>query len=307
MKTFSQFMIEAQGDYDHEFQSGAQISGGHGATIGRDRRGQGGKGKPRTKTIFVDGKAKVVPVTYVGKGEEGRRSDAGKPRPASTRLQQPTGEKRELTPQEKRERARQEYLAKKRAKESGESAPTSKKLSQQATRLLSVKAPEPQSQFTPSPRQGARSPLLHPNEPDRILSRKETERVRNVGRSLLTHMRGWDSEGSSDESDDEAYSKEKHGEKKPVHKDASVYMGRLHAPTRGKGTLHPHGAFGYTKKRIAQDKEKEEKQKELKAKRKEDYVRRAQKYAEIDRSAQHNLRVKRAGEKILSDIQQGKD
>lgn len=296
MKTFSQFMIEAQGDYDHEFQSGAQISGGHGATIGRDRRGQGGKGKPRTKTIFVDGKAKVVPVTYVGKGEEGRRSDAGKPRPASTRLQQPTGEKRELTPQEKRERKRQEYLAKKRAKESGES-PTSSELSKQATKLLSVKAPKPKSQFTPSPRQGVRSPLLHPKEPTRILSRKEVERVRNVGRSLLTHKRGWDSE-----SDDEAYNKEKHGEKKPVHKDASVYMGRLHAPTRGKGTPHPHGAFGYTKERMAQDEKEKAQKATIRKKKTRQTIRRA-----MTSSARRRRAITSAGERLLSDIQQGKD
>ncbi len=150
MKSFSNFCAEAYSceAYDAPFMSGAQ-------TV---RTGDGRIGRERTKTV-----PERKPIKATGGGASAPRKipklrkDAGVPRPASTRLQQPTQErgsadvKARAAAAVKKER---EEAAKKRAAErSGGEKPKAKPkdLSQQASKILSTKtkAPKPAPGYTP--------------------------------------------------------------------------------------------------------------------------------------------------------------
>ena len=126
MKTFAKFLEEAYSceakAYDAAFMSGAQvIRTGEGGRIGAERR----KTAPeRTRTKRGPGGTTLPAKPYE------KRSDAGIPRPASTRVQEPTKERGSaaLSPKEAQRKA---YLERKE-REAGKKTPT-------ATQLLSKK------------------------------------------------------------------------------------------------------------------------------------------------------------------------
>ena len=138
MKTFAKFIEEA---YDAAFMSGAQvIRTGEGGRIGAERR----KTEPeRTKTKIGPGGTTLPAKPYKP------RKDIGAPKPASTRVQEPTKErgskdvkaKADAAAKEERMKASKARVA---AKSSGQDAPKAKpkpkELEQQATKLITNKA-----------------------------------------------------------------------------------------------------------------------------------------------------------------------
>jgi len=147
MKTFSNFCAEA---YDAPFMSGAQtVSPGDGR-IGRERT----KTVPERKPIKATGGGASAP-RKIPK----LRKDAGVPRPASTRLQQPTQERGSADVKARaaaaaKEESRKAAQARAAAKSGGEKPKPKAKpkdLSQQASKILSTKtkAPKPAPGYTP--------------------------------------------------------------------------------------------------------------------------------------------------------------
>ncbi len=152
MKSFHQFITEAEDRYDRE---GTAIGGGGlshrgGTKIGADRKKQekslpsphskGDKPKARVKAI---GGGKTAPAK-----EYKTRKDAGSQRPkgrTSARLQQPTRERgsAKLSPREQQRKAALE----RRAAKSGES--NKKDLEKAATKLLTKKTTKTDSNYTP--------------------------------------------------------------------------------------------------------------------------------------------------------------
>ena len=139
MKSFSNFCTEA---YDAAFMSGAQvIRTGEGGRIGAERR----KTAPeRTRTKRGPGGTTLPAKPYKP------RSDIGTPKPASTRVQEPTqerGSKDVLARAAAAAREERMKAAKARAaaKSSGQDAPKAKpkprtkELEQQATKIISNK------------------------------------------------------------------------------------------------------------------------------------------------------------------------
>ena len=152
MKSFHQFITEAEDRYDRE---GTAIGGGGlshrgGTKIGADRKKQekslpsphskGDKPKARVKAI---GGGKTAPAK-----DYKQRSDAGKQRPkgrTSERLQQPTRERgsAKLSPREQQRKAALE----RRAAKSGES--NKKDLEKAATKLLTKKTTKTDPNYKP--------------------------------------------------------------------------------------------------------------------------------------------------------------
>ena len=137
MKTFSKFCAEA---YDAAFMSGAQVI----------RTGEGGRiGAERTKSAPERTRTKRGPrgTTLPAKPYK-PRSDIGTPKPASTRVQEPTKErgskdvkaKADAAAKEERMKASKARIA---AKSSGQDAPKAKPrtkdLEKTATKILSTK------------------------------------------------------------------------------------------------------------------------------------------------------------------------
>lgn len=274
MKTFRQFVAEAE-VYDHEFRSGAQIvRTGSDGRIGRDRK-QHPQQARRFKTVRdpETGERKRVPITY------SQRSDIGQKRPTGTRVQAPTQERgsaevTQAAAAATREERRKAALARIAAKKAGgeqptqtAGKPTAAELAKQANKLLSVKGtPKPSGpkEEDPTSRKGKRSPLLHPDEPDRPLDRDETVALRNAGERLRKDLQKGKDEPFSSYTD----------------------------------TLHKGGRFGYTQER--KDKaEAAEKKKATLQKRKnriaQSLIRR------------RNARVRSRGSALLSRIQRGED
>lgn len=123
MVTFQKFMSLCEA-YDASVMSSSQIRRtGQGGRIGPDRT----KTDPEIRRVKAVGSGKTVPAKRYKK-----RSDAGTPRPTSTRVQQPTQERGSaaLSPKEAQRKA---YLERK-AKAAGKKTPT-------AAELLSKKKP----------------------------------------------------------------------------------------------------------------------------------------------------------------------
>jgi hypothetical protein len=137
MKTFAKFIEEA---YDAAFMSGAQVI----------RTGEGGRiGAERTKTAPERTKTKIGPggTTLPAKPYK-PRSDIGTPKPASTRVQEPTKERGSKDVLARaaaaaREERRKASKARVAAKSSGqvvpEAKPRTKELERKATQILSNK------------------------------------------------------------------------------------------------------------------------------------------------------------------------
>lgn len=137
MKSFSNFCTEA---YDAAFMSGAQvIRTGEGGRIGAERR----KTAPeRTRTKRGPGGTTLPAKPYKP------RSDIGTPKPASTRVQQPTQERgsRDVLAraaaaarEERRKASKARIAAKSSGKDAPKAKPRTKELEQQATQILSNK------------------------------------------------------------------------------------------------------------------------------------------------------------------------
>ena len=137
MKTFSKFCSEA---YDAAFMSGAQvIRTGEGGRIGAERR----KTAPERTKTKIGPKGTTLPAKPYKP-----RSDIGTPKPASTRVQEPTQERgskdvlarASAAAREERMKASKARLA---AKSSGQDAPKAKprtkELEKTATQILSTK------------------------------------------------------------------------------------------------------------------------------------------------------------------------
>ena len=117
MVTFQKFMSLCEA-YDASVMSSSQIRRtGQGGRIGPDRT----KTDPEIRRVKAVGSGKTVPAKRYKK-----RSDAGTPRPTSTRVQQPTQERGSaaLSPKEAQRKA---YLERK-AKETGKATPTASQL-----------------------------------------------------------------------------------------------------------------------------------------------------------------------------------
>jgi len=137
MKSFSNFCTEA---YDAAFMSGAQvIRTGEGGRIGAERR----KTAPeRTKTKRGPGGTTLPAKPYKP------RSDIGTPKPASTRVQQPTQERgsRDVLAraaaaarEERRKASKARVAAKSSGKDAPKAKPKTKELEGKATQILSNK------------------------------------------------------------------------------------------------------------------------------------------------------------------------
>jgi len=137
MKSFSNFCTEA---YDAAFMSGAQvIRTGEGGRIGAERR----KTAPeRTKTKRGPGGTTLPAKPYKP------RSDIGTPKPASTRVQQPTQERgsRDVLAraaaaarEERRKASKARVAAKNSGKDAPKAKPKTKELEGKATQILSNK------------------------------------------------------------------------------------------------------------------------------------------------------------------------
>jgi len=137
MKSFSNFCTEA---YDAPFMSGAQvIRTGAGGRIGAERR----KTAPeRTKTKRGPGGTTLPAKPYKP------RSDIGTPKPASTRVQQPTQERgsRDVLAraaaaarEERRKASKARVAAKSSGKDAPKAKPKTKELEGKATQILSNK------------------------------------------------------------------------------------------------------------------------------------------------------------------------
>ena len=140
MKTFAKFIEEA---YDAAFMSGAQvIRTGEGGTIGAERR----KTAPERTKTKIGPKGTTLPAKPYKP-----RSDIGTPKPASTRVQEPTKERGSkdvlaraaAAAREERMKATKARAA---AKSSGQDAPKAKprtkELERKATQILSNKKEE---------------------------------------------------------------------------------------------------------------------------------------------------------------------
>ena len=144
MKTFSNFCAEAYSceakAYDAAFMSGAQVI----------RTGEGGRiGAERRKTAPERTKTKIGPrgTTLPAKPYKPRK-DIGVPKPASTRVQEPTKERgsKDVLARASaaaREESMKASKARAAAKSSGQDAskakPTTKELERRATQILSTK------------------------------------------------------------------------------------------------------------------------------------------------------------------------
>jgi len=137
MKTFAKFIEEA---YDAAFMSGAQvIRTGEGGRIGAERR----KTAPeRTKTKRGPGGTTLPAKPYKP------RKDIGTPKPASTRVQQPTQERgsRDVLAraaaaarEERRKASKARVAAKSSGKDAPKAKPKTKELEGKATQILSNK------------------------------------------------------------------------------------------------------------------------------------------------------------------------
>jgi len=137
MKSFSNFCTEA---YDAAFMSGAQvIRTGEGGRIGAERR----KTAPeRTRTKRGEGGTTSPAKPYKP------RSDIGTPKPASTRVQEPTQERgsRDVLAraaaaarEERRKASKARVAAKNSGKDTPKAKPKTKELEGKATQILSNK------------------------------------------------------------------------------------------------------------------------------------------------------------------------
>ncbi len=140
MKSFSNFCTEA---YDAAFMSGAQvIRTGEGGRIGAERR----KTAPeRTKTKRGPGGTTLPAKPYKP------RSDIGTPKPASTRVQQPTKERGSkdvlaraaaAAREERMKAAKARAAAKSSGQDAPKAKPRTKELERKATQILSNKKEE---------------------------------------------------------------------------------------------------------------------------------------------------------------------
>ena len=187
MKTFSNFCAEA---YDAPFMSGAQvIRTGAGGRIGAERR----KTAPeRTKTKRGPRGTTLPAKPYKP------RSDIGTPKPASTRVQQPTKERGSKDVLARaaaaaREESRKAAKARAAAKNSGQDAPKAKprtkELEQQATKMLSnnkeaepkAKAPVKDERFSSS-----RKPEDHMIKGK--YNREEKKAMKRAGKQKLLNL-----------------------------------------------------------------------------------------------------------------------
>jgi len=137
MKTFAKFIEEA---YDAAFMSGAQvIRTGEGGRIGAERR----KTAPeRTKTKRGPGGTTLPAKPYKP------RSDIGTPKPASTRVQEPTKERGSkdvlaraaaAAREERMKAAKARAAAKSSGQDAPKAKPRTKELERKATQILSNK------------------------------------------------------------------------------------------------------------------------------------------------------------------------
>ncbi len=140
MKTFAKFIEEA---YDAAFMSGAQvIRTGEGGRIGAERR----KTAPeRTKTKRGPGGTTLPAKPYKP------RSDIGTPKPASTRVQEPTKERGSkdvlaraaaAAREERMKAAKARAAAKSSGQDAPKAKPRTKELERKATQILSNKKEE---------------------------------------------------------------------------------------------------------------------------------------------------------------------
>ncbi len=140
MKSFSNFCTEA---YDAAFMSGAQvIRTGEGGRIGAERR----KTAPeRTKTKRGPGGTTLPAKPYKP------RSDIGTPKPASTRVQEPTKERGSkdvlaraaaAAREERMKAAKARAAAKSSGQDAPKAKPRTKELERKATQILSNKKEE---------------------------------------------------------------------------------------------------------------------------------------------------------------------
>ncbi len=140
MKSFSNFCTEA---YDAAFMSGAQVNRtGEGGRIGAERR----KTAPeRTKTKRGPGGTTLPAKPYKP------RSDIGTPKPASTRVQEPTKERGSkdvlaraaaAAREERMKAAKARAAAKSSGQDAPKAKPRTKELERKATQILSNKKEE---------------------------------------------------------------------------------------------------------------------------------------------------------------------
>lgn len=135
MKTFQEFMILCEANYDPEIQGRSQIRRqGEGGRVGAERK----KSAPEKRRMKAAGGGKMVPAK-----DYKPRKDIGTQRARSEREQQPTQERGSaaLSPKEAQRKA---YLERK-AREQGKSKPSS------ASELLRKKKPtqKPVAGYTP--------------------------------------------------------------------------------------------------------------------------------------------------------------
>lgn len=154
MKTFIQFMTICEAAYDKEVMSGSQIrTVGAGGRISAERK----KTKPEIRRTKRVGGGKTEPVSYK------ERSDIGKQREVSTRVQQPEKERGSAAAaqsaaarQERIKAARERAAAKRSGQTTSQSKPKTKDIEKQATQLLSKrvsvkpKAPAKDPRFSSS-------------------------------------------------------------------------------------------------------------------------------------------------------------
>lgn len=190
MKTFRQFMVEAERPYDAQFMSGAQVvrTGGDGGRVGAERR-KSTPERQRMRTVRnpETGALERKPASYKD------RSDIGTQKPRSTREQQPTQERgsaaaasAEAIRAERRRAAAARAAAKKKPASGGTettpakpaaSKPKSKDVEKQASELLSKAAPKPKPK--PAASSGGdndnmiRGIYLPPGSPKRPYTRAE--------------------------------------------------------------------------------------------------------------------------------------
>lgn len=192
MKTFRQFMVEAERPYDAQFMSGAQVvrTGGDGGRVGAERR----KSTPERQRMRTVRNPETGALERKPAGPYKDRSDIGTQRPRSTREQQPTQERgsAEVTARsaaairaERIKAAKARAAAKKAAASGGTettpakpaaSKPKPKDVEKQASELLSKAEPKPKPKPAASSGDGdnmIRGIYLPPGSPKRPYTRAE--------------------------------------------------------------------------------------------------------------------------------------